>query len=84
MPHASLVDEIDCLIDYGLTPPDALRAATSRATDALGLTGPGRVRVGGPADFALLDGDPLPDPSLLRSVWGVVRQQQVTRVGSQP
>lgn len=79
MPHPSLVDEIEILIDYGLTPLDALRAATSRAADALGLTGAGRVRVGGPADFALLDGDPFSDPSLLRSVWGVVRRQQVTR-----
>lgn len=50
MPHPSLVEEIECLIDPGP-----------------------------PADFALVDGDPLADPSLLRSVWGVARRQQVVR-----
>lgn len=79
MPHPSLVEEIECLIDHGLPALDALRAATSRAADALGLPAAGRVQVGTPADFALVDGDPLADPSLLRSVWGVARRQQVVR-----
>ncbi|MDQ3359528.1 MAG: amidohydrolase family protein, partial [Actinomycetota bacterium] len=79
MPHPSPVEEIECLVDYGLPALEALRAATSRAADALGLPGTGRVQVGSPADFALVDGDPLADPSLLRSVWGVVRGQQVVR-----
>lgn len=77
MAHPSLVDEIDVLMDYGMAPLDALRAATSRAADALGTPGVGRIQLGGPADFALVDGDPLADPRLLRSVWGVVRQQDV-------
>lgn len=80
MPHPSLVDEIEVLIDYGLTPLDALKAATSRAADALGLPGVGRVEVGGPADFVLVDGDPLTDPGILRSAWGVVRHQDLVRV----
>jgi imidazolonepropionase-like amidohydrolase len=84
MPHPSLVDEIEVLIDYGLRPVDALKAATSRAADALGAGGAGRIAPGSPADLALVDGDPLADPSILRSVWGVVRRQELVHEARRP
>jgi imidazolonepropionase-like amidohydrolase len=77
MPHPSLVDEIEVLIDYGLPPLNALKAATSRAADALGRPGIGRIAVGSAANFAIVDGDPLHDPGILRSVWGVVKHEQL-------
>lgn len=79
MPHPSLVDEIKTLVDYGLHPVDALRAATSRAATAVDRPRHGRIAVGAPADLAIVDGDPLTDPSLLRSIWGVVRDQRPVR-----
>lgn len=77
MPHPSLVDEIEVLVDYGLPPLDALKAATSRAADALGRPSLGRIALGSAADFVIVDGDPLSDPGTLRSVWGVVKQEQI-------
>jgi imidazolonepropionase-like amidohydrolase len=77
MPHPSLIDEIEMLIRYGLHPLEALKAATSRAADALGLPRVGRIEVGSVADLAFVDGDPLSDPAILRSVWGVVKQQEL-------
>jgi imidazolonepropionase len=40
----------------GLTPAEALTAATSNAAAALGLDGPGRLEPGCPADFLVLNG----------------------------
>lgn len=79
MAHPSLVDEITTLQDYGLSPLQALRAATSTAADALDLPAAGRVLPGSPADLLLLDGDPFTDPALLRRPWGVVRRQELRR-----
>lgn len=79
MAHPSLVDEITALQDYGLSPLQALRAATSGAADALGLPAAGRIRPGSPADLLLVDGDPFTDPGLLRQPWGVVRRARLRR-----
>jgi imidazolonepropionase-like amidohydrolase len=80
MRHPSLVDEMECLVDCGMTPIDALRAATSSAAAALGLTGRvGQLVPGARADLVLLDGNPFVSPSALRGVWGVVRGQRFVR-----
>ena len=54
----SLHGELSLLVDAGLTPIDALRAATSTPADRFGLTDRGRVRSGLQADLVLVDGDP--------------------------
>lgn len=61
MPHPSLASELLCLSQAGLAPIDVLKAATSRAGDALGIDA-GRIRVGSPADMAVVAGDPLAYP----------------------
>jgi imidazolonepropionase-like amidohydrolase len=61
--------EVQCLVDAGLEPWEALAAATWRGGDLLGEPGAGRLAVGGPADFFLVHGDPLRDPSALWRVW---------------
>ena len=48
-----------------------LAAATWVGGDLLGEPGAGRLTVGGPADFFLVHGDPLQDPSALWRVWRV-------------
>lgn len=77
MPHPSLVDEIETLVAYGLTPLDALQAATSRAATALGLPHRGRIAVGAPADLMVVDGNPLADVGVLRRCWAVVKDQRL-------
>jgi imidazolonepropionase-like amidohydrolase len=68
----SLHDELDHLVGAGMTPTEALRAATTTAAEALGLDDRGRIEEGSRADFILVDADPKADLSALRSpaeVW---------------
>ena len=60
-PGFSLHDELGLLVRAGLTPLEALQAATSNAAAALGLDNAGSVAQGKMADLLLLDGDPLAD-----------------------
>lgn len=61
--------EVECLVAAGLEPWEALGAATWRGGELLGEADAGTIREGGPADLALVHGDPLTDPSALWRVW---------------
>ncbi len=61
--------EVECLVDAGLEPWEALAAATWVGGDLLGEPTAGRLVVGGPADLFLVHGNPLEDPSALWRVW---------------
>ncbi len=63
--------EVEALVDVGLEPWEALAAATWQGGALLGEPDAGIIREGGPADFALVHGDPLSDPSALWRVWRV-------------
>ena len=63
--------EVGSLVTAGIEPWEALRAATWRGGQLLGEPDAGVVREGGPADFFLVHGDPLSDPSALWRVWRV-------------
>lgn len=76
MPHPSLEAELAALHACGLPALDVLRAATSRAADALGAD-VGRIRPGAPADLLVLGGDPLTDPVLAARPRTVVARQRV-------
>jgi imidazolonepropionase-like amidohydrolase len=64
--------EVESLVAAGLEPWEALGAATWRGGELLGEPEAGVIREGGPADFFLVHGDPLSDPSVLWRVWRVV------------
>ena len=70
--------EIELLVEAGLEPCEALAAATLHGGELLGEPHAGRVRVGSPADFVLVHGDPLSDPAAMWRVWSVY--QRGTRV----
>ena len=58
--------EIQRMVHHGLTPAEALVAATSTAAEALGLDEHiGTVAEGKLADLTIVDGDPLAEPHLL-------------------
>ena len=59
--------EIQYLVEAGLTPMQALQAATGWAAECLGRAGEiGTVTAGALADLVLVDGDPLGDATLLQ------------------
>jgi imidazolonepropionase-like amidohydrolase len=70
--------EIQRMVQHGLTPAQALVAATSTAAQALDLDEHiGTVAEGKLADLIILDGDPLTDPGLLADparIWLVLQQ----------
>ncbi|RFA11123.1 hypothetical protein B7R54_06185 [Subtercola boreus] len=64
----SLHDELELLVDAGLTPVEALRAATSLPAEHFGLTDRGAISPGLRADLVLLDADPTLDISATRAI----------------
>jgi imidazolonepropionase-like amidohydrolase len=64
--------EVQALVKAGLEPWQALGAATWQGGRVFGDPDAGRIRVGGPAHFVLIHGDPLADPAALWRVWRVV------------
>jgi imidazolonepropionase-like amidohydrolase len=72
VPGFSLHDELSLLARAGLTPADALRAATSDTTQFLGLQASvGTIEVGKFADLVLLDANPLEDIQNTQRISGV-------------
>ena len=67
--HPSNAMEIECLVKAGLTPLQALRAATGWAAECLGLERDiGTVEKGKLADLVLARGDPLADVTILQDL----------------
>jgi imidazolonepropionase-like amidohydrolase len=65
--HPSNATEIECLVKAGLTPLQALRAATGWAAECLGLKRDlGTVEKGKLADLVVVAGDPLGDVAMLQ------------------
>ena len=59
VPHGtSLHDELDLLVEAGMTPTEALNAATRAPAEMFGLSDRGAIRPGLRADLVLLDADP--------------------------
>ncbi len=67
----SLHRELELLVRGGLTPLEALRAATSAPADAFGIPERGRVKPGYRGDLLLVAGDPTSDITATRHIAGV-------------
>lgn len=65
---ASLHGELEYLVEAGLTPAQALTAATSAAADSFRLGDRGRIAPGLRADLLLVDGDPTTDIRATRNI----------------
>jgi imidazolonepropionase-like amidohydrolase len=65
--HPSNALEIECLVKAGLTPLQALQAATGRAAECIGREHDlGTIEKGKLADLVVVDGDPLEDVTILQ------------------
>jgi hypothetical protein len=68
---ASLHRELELLVKAGLTPAEALAAATSVPAKQFGLEDRGTIAPGKRADLLLVDGDPTADIKATRKIAGV-------------
>ena len=66
--HGGNAYELEMLVEAGLSPSEALFAATGGAADGIAFPDVGRVAPGKFADLVLVDGDPLADVRVLRDL----------------
>jgi imidazolonepropionase-like amidohydrolase len=76
---ADIPQELELLVERGLTPEHALEAATVNAAALLGLDDVGTVTEGARADLVVLDDDPLDDVSAWRQPAHVVADGDLVR-----
>ena len=80
---ATLHLELKLLVDEGLTPVQALSAATAAAADAFRFADRERIRPGMRADLLLVDGDPTRDITATRRIVSVWKRGAAVQ-GQQP
>jgi imidazolonepropionase-like amidohydrolase len=73
LPHGQNARELVALTEAGLSPAEAIRAATVDAAVLLGATDAGEIRVGATADLVVVAGDPLEDIRVVERPGLVVR-----------
>ena len=73
LPHGQNAREIAAMVDRGMTPADALRAATIGSAELLGVTDRGTISAGKLADLIAVEGNPLEDPTAVQRVKWVMK-----------
>lgn len=73
-----IAQEFGRMVSFGMTPMDAIKAATSRAAELLDMTGDlGVIAPGAYADIVAVDGDPLKNVDVLKNVRFVMKDGKV-------
>ena len=74
MPHGDAGKQFATMVQFGMTPLDAIRAATINGAQALGQEGDvGQIAAGRFADLVAVDGDPLANIRLLERPAAVIK-----------
>jgi imidazolonepropionase-like amidohydrolase len=75
-----MAQEFARMVEFGMSPMEAIRSATSRPADMLDMTGEiGVIAPGAYADIIAVEGDPLRDVSVLKNVRFVMKDGSVFR-----
>jgi imidazolonepropionase-like amidohydrolase len=69
------------MVQYGMTPLEAIQAATKNASEALGRNDVGEIQVGRYGDIVAVDGDPLRDVRVLERPAAVVKGGELVPPG---
>jgi imidazolonepropionase-like amidohydrolase len=77
IPHGKNAKELLALVDRGMTPLQAIRAATTVAADLIDVDDRGRLEAGLLADIIAVPGDPLAEISVTEDVRFVMKGGQV-------
>jgi imidazolonepropionase-like amidohydrolase len=82
-PGSSLHEELEMLVECGLSPAAAIEAATRRPAELLGMQSErGTIGKGMAADLLVVDGDPLTDITATRRIRVVIRDGQIVHGGN--
>jgi imidazolonepropionase-like amidohydrolase len=80
MPHGTAAGQFRTMIQYGMTPMEAIQAATRNAAQALGRERDvGAIAVGRYGDIIAVDGDPIADVRRLEDVDVVIKGGKVEK-----
>ncbi len=82
--HGENAQEFALMVGAGMTPMDAIKAATGNAADLLGSGDVGTLQAGRYADLIAVDGDPLADVRVLETVGFVMKGGTVVKAGGKP
>ena len=78
--HGRNADEFELMVKYGMSPVEAIKAATVNAADLLGLSAEiGTIEPGKSADLIAVAGDPTSDVRVLKSVAFVMARGEVIK-----
>ncbi len=81
-PHGDNAKQFAYMVKYGMTPLNAIRAATLSAAASLGRSQElGSISPGKFADMIAVKGDPLENIDLLRQISGVIKQGELVHQG---
>ncbi len=73
-----IAQEFERMVEFGFAPLDAIKSATSKAAEMLGMQGKvGTIAAGAFADIVAVQGDPLADVKVLKAVKFVMKDGQV-------
>jgi imidazolonepropionase-like amidohydrolase len=74
--HGENADELELMVENGMSPADALEAATANAADLVGVEA-GKVEEGRHADLVVLPEDPNEDASAWQEPTAVIKDGEV-------
>ena len=80
-PHGDNADGFRDLVEYGMSPAQAIKTATVNAAELLGVDDRGAIAVGMMADIIAVEGNPLEDVSLLQDVSFVMKNGRIYKGG---